>query len=431
MRTKIRILQNNADIFFYLGMILITLSGWKYGWFGIQRYNPPSEVLFIIYLLIRFGEKSIKLKRDIIEELLLVAIMLVYSGSVIVTRGYEVSKFINGINIFGWYYCCFLAINTYLSNADKEKIKTMLICIKNSFYIAIVVGLIQAINIYIHTFGWYEGFIDLFTLNHNAILTRVRFTFSEPSEAATYICFLYIPVMLLLKQLNYKFKKMDIVQMALLGILSLMTMAISYFSVLLIVFLCYLLSGKSKIKALLVIILLVGVYIIMIRAGLFDRLITNTRIRLLFTDPMVMLAADYSIRTRICYYFVTWHAIKERFLLGYGWNYFFIAMKDAQSLIPTSIITSEYTYKLQHADNFVSYEALFSILTCGGLVGALWFIKVIKTRFIRSVKVLQPFVVAYLISLLLGQGLLKSIPIIVFMELCANKQIIKACKETL
>ena len=431
MKTRIEKVHDIADAFFYLGLILIVFSGWKYGWFGIQKENPPAEIPFIIFLVLRVIEKPLKLKRDQLEELILVSIMLMYSVIAFVLKRYELPKLINGINIFGWYYCCYFAVHTYMKDASRDKILSVLKCIKSSYWLAIGVGAIQFMNIYIHTFGWYDEFIGLFSINHNDIFSRVRLSFSEPSEASTYICFLYIPVLLLLKEFKYKFRVMDMIQMALLGVLSIMTFSILFYSTLFVVLLCYLISGKKIIKSMIFLMLLFAIYLALYFSGSFDSLITSDRIRLLLTNPIRMIMRDNSIRTRMCYYFVTWHSLSHNFIFGYGWNYFHNTMKDVMNSIPSGVITAEFIYTTMRIDTFVSYEALFSVPTCGGAIGIIWLLKIIKTRFISDINILKPIVRAYLISLFLGQGLLRSIPIIVFMELCSNSQVKIACEETL
>lgn len=416
---------------FLFGMFLITVDGWKYGWFGIQKYNPLAEIPLLLFLLIACIEKkSIVIDKRIIVELVLAFSMVIYSFYLYEKNNYPIKGFINGVNLFAFYYLMFFAIRVYLYDITKAKLCKMLRSIMKSYNIALIVGGIQLFNIVFHEFSWYRKFILLFTENTNDISTRVRFTFSEPASAIYFMIFLYITVLILLKKLDYHFTFKDKIQMALVTCGTLLTLSINVYITIVCLCVCYMLY-KHKYKA---IIYCIGVFFIgyglLVPTGVINFFIRNERILSLIKNPLALFMMDNSIKTRICYYYVMFESLKKHLFFGYGWNYYIQAMRDAAVSIPSNIITSEYIYRIENASIFVSYEAIFCSITCGGIIGGIWLLYILATRFVFSgIKEFVPLKMTFIISLFLGIGFMRIIPIILFMELSANKNVIRILKS--
>ena len=418
-----------SDYIFYLAMFFISINGWKYGWFGIQKYNPISEIPLILYLIVSCLEKKIIIKKHLVGEVLIVVMMLINSFFMYHKFNYSFEQYINGVKLFAFYYLMYFSIRRFLTNATLDSLKRMFICILKSFNFALVIAIIQIINIYVHRFEWYREFCALFTINLNDINSRIRFSFAEPSDTINYIIFLYLPVCLLLSMIGYKFKWYDKVQFFLLLICSGLTFSINVILMFGCLITCWFIYQKKK-WSIIIIPTLMIMYFMLASADIFEIFITNERISALLTSPVKLFMTDDSIKTRICYYIVVFISMKKFPFLGYGWNFFLPAMKDSITYIPSNIITNEFIHKVSNSDIYVSYEILFCSLVCGGVIGGVWLIYIFRTRFLKcSISKLKPFIITFMIGLFLGVGFMRTIPVIIFIELCSNENVSKIIKE--
>ena len=199
--------------------------------------------------------------------------------------------------------------------------------------------------------------------------------------------------------MGHKLNKMDRIKLIGFIFLSLFSFSNTFFLTsfaLLIFYVLNKLSVRKNIKNIILICLILLSCLPFIVSQL--KTYNNGRLYDTITSPLETMQREGSFGTRGGLWVVSLDAAKDYPLTGYGWGYFSYALKNHLGSIVT--ISSEELFDKVFVKNQDTYSLYTTALVEGGILGVIWLIFLVYTRYKCVRKSMRPFYFTYLFSLL-------------------------------
>lgn len=115
-------------------------------------------------------------------------------------------------------------------------------------------------------------------------------------------------------------------------------------------------------------------------------------------SPIETIEKENSAGTRAGLWFVSVEAMKDYPLTGYGWGYFWYAFRNNFYKIGVNINSTEFAGIL-FSKSYQSYSIYSTAIVEGGLVGTIWLLLFLYTRYRETEGFYKPFYFGYLFLL--------------------------------
>lgn len=115
-------------------------------------------------------------------------------------------------------------------------------------------------------------------------------------------------------------------------------------------------------------------------------------------SPIETIEKENSAGTRAGLWFVSVEAMKDYPLTGYGWGYFWYAFKNNFYKIGVNINSTEFA-DILFSKSYQSYSIYSTAIVEGGLVGTIWLLLFLYTRYRETEGFYKPFYFGYLFLL--------------------------------
>lgn len=384
---------------FYLGILLITFDAFPFPKYGLGSAKSLSLLPMGAFLVFNLKNAIAAVRKTDKVELLLILIILLISALVGIYRYADVSGFEQSVSMWMCYIIALLSFRLFVANASRSKIFKMFKLINNSFTISLIFGILEFSLIFVGQKSLISNFLSLFLRDDTYLGNRLQFNFQEPSSCAMMLLCLYIPTLYSLKKLGYHFSLFDKAKCILLFVFCMATFSSMFFFsliVLVIVYAIYKIIELKKIRYLVYVILLM----VLISPFIFTWLkgYNDGRIYDMIFSPLETIEKENSAGTRAGLWFVSISAMNDYPLTGYGWGYFLYAFKNNFTKIGVSINSAEFAGIL-FSKSYQSYSIYSTAIVEGGLVGTIWLLFFLYTRYRETEGFYKPFYFCYLFLL--------------------------------
>lgn len=384
--------KNAGDIFFYIGMILITFNQFPFSKFGLGSEKSLSIIPLIFYLLISFlSRKTVFAMRTDKMEFKIIVLILALSFIIGFVRYNDISGFMQSISMWSIYIISLLSFRTYVHNASREKIVKMLKLIYTSFTISLFFAFIEFIYFYISKVGIIYNLLS-FILRDGIYLKaeRLQFNFGEAGDSGIMIIGLLLPTLLLLKQYGYNFRLSDKIKIGLIFFFSFFSFSNSFFLdilLLIILILIYLGRAARYRRYFIPLVFLVAICAsFLVNSVLFQ----NSRFGKLVNNFDQTSQNETSTSTRFGLWQVSYESMKDYPILGYGWGYFKYAFNRNYMKADVPPFNNEF-YNKYNQDALQTYSLYSTALVEGGLVGLVWLCLFLFFRYKKTPTKMKPY----------------------------------------
>lgn len=373
-------LKKGINYFFYLGVLFISFCGFPFSLYGLGSAKPLSTLFFLAYIILCVISanktkilRSYKFELFLIVGLLIISLLFAYNYSdfSFVSIGFNVllSYVITSLSFFFFYY----------NNKEILDYKAKTICkwILYSYRFSAIFGILQFISYKIVNIGFINSLIPYFVRDDIYIGDRIQFNFDEPSATAYNLFLVLAPTVILLKKYDYRFSLIDKITIGVLVIISFLSFSMSFYLILIVFVLLYLIFVKSfRNKYRIVIVLVMSFFILCISYVYFNPMIMNNilgsdEFSRKIVDRIENRDEDQSILSRTGYWAVSIEAFRKSPLVGYGAGSFQKVLKDNISDIDSQFVTRELinTTKVK---GLQSQSIYCTVLAEYGLLGIVW-----------------------------------------------------------
>lgn len=390
----IQIKDDPTMIFFiYAAAFLLSLDNFPFMFGG--GYKPLSLLFITLYVLFNI-HKLLYLKFKRIE----IIIFVILTFSIVITVFENMKNNYNFDGLIDATTSLMAGIVVYLGfkiftqkhHQDDTKFIKVFQWIVRGYGLALFVGVLQLIYIYIFPNGALREVIHLF-VNRDAYASasRVHFTFSEPSFISLHTNLLLLPAVIILKNKGYLTKNHKIIVLSFFTI-SLFSLSIRYFLDIFIFFIVYSIFTTHKkifVKRFLAFMLAIFSILLILNVVFVQNVFhLNSdhfyRLSNIINKPSTVLE-DTSFVIRSTYTEVGLESFSDRPLLGYGLGNFHYAYVDHLSEVDaTALKQSEELRNAVNNYSLAQYNMFTRMLSELGVIGLL--ILLLSIYFICSIK---------------------------------------------
>ena len=404
-------IKNNMitiDIFFYMGMLLITFDSFPFARYGLGSGKPLSIIPLIIYIVIKTADtykKKIVVNLNTFLIISLGVLILVDSLCKGVLIYDDLSGFSRAFNMFAAFFVTFWGMELFSQKADRNAILKMFTYIYKSFTIALFFGVLEFVYFYIAKIEIIKEFILLFVRDDIYLsVSKLQFNFGEAGNTGVMLGILFPLTLLCLKRLDYKFTKKDFLKIGSIYFLSIFSLSLNYLIIILLLAIGKILIGNQKYKKIkvgLISLLIISciIFIGVISSDWFRTMAVNSDSRLL---PMLAdytkISQDGSIQTRLGSTQISLHSFIRKPFLGYGWGYYAYAFRENFDCVNTLFKSWELIGDLKY-DDLQNFGFIFSILSEAGILGICFFISLIEKKK-KCPQYLKPFIAVIIVEML-------------------------------
>ena len=423
-----------SDCLIYLSLILITFDTFPFNRYGMGSAKAISIIPIIFFIVLNIPNiLRLRYKKiEIMEIILMIFLLLVsfFMGKFIYN---DMIEFKATISMFSVYLTTVFSIRIFFKNANKEKILKLFKSIYYSFNISLFFGILEFVYFYIFKSEIIYKFLMLF-LRDDMYLKgrRLQFNFGEPSTASIIIPCLFIPTILIMRKLGYRFTKIDKFKIVTFLVLSIFTQSTTYYLIMSLLIILYLLfyNNNLNIKKFIIATIAIAIAIsgyVFINSTTFknySQTSDNRAIKLI--GNLESIQSDESFQVRGAMWKISIMGWKQKPITGYGWGYFKYAYVDNFNDLSSLEKNNRENQSKLYMDNLQSYSIYSTSMVEGGILGIIWIIIMMVPAYINTKKnIIKPFLITFLVSALQGMVIYNVISII-FLEICKNKNIIYA-----
>lgn len=422
----------SIDAFFYLAMYLITFDIFPFYRYGLGSGKALSLLPLIVYLFLKLPQ--IRISKYQIIDFSFILILLILSFLISMNAFNDITGTMQAVSMWLTYAITILAFSHFIYSADREKIKKMLLCIFRSFYISLFFGLLELFYFHISSFSFIKSFITLFVRDGMYLEGgRLQFNFGEPGSMGTMIVCLFIPSVLFLRKLKYNFSIFDKILILGIFVLSFYSISITYILTLIVLSCTYyaLYKIKSKVKLFFFITFFVGILIgfnTLINSPFFYTMAMQNDSRILkLLLPSENNQNDDSSLVRTALWDIAVISYKERPVLGYGWGNFKYAFMDNYMKTEIGPLPDEF-YEKYDQSGLQSYSIYSTALCEGGIIGVIWLLFFIISRYRKTSVFSKPFFITCMF-LCIQCIFIYTIPLLLAILIFSEKRIKKIFDE--
>lgn len=422
----------SIDAFFYLAMYLITFDIFPFYRYGLGSGKALSLLPLIVYLFLKLPQ--IRISKYQIIDFSFILILLILSFLISMNAFNDITGTMQAVSMWLTYAITILAFSHFIYSADREKIKKMLLCIFRSFYISLFFGLLELFYFRISSFSFIKSFITLFVRDGMYLEGgRLQFNFGEPGSMGTMIVCLFIPSVLFLRKLKYNFSIFDKILILGIFVLSFYSISITYILTLIVLSCTYyaLYKIKSKVKLFFFITFFVGILIgfnTLINSPFFYTMAMQNDSRILkLLLPSENNQNDDSSLVRTALWDIAVISYKERPVLGYGWGNFKYAFMDNYMKTEIGPLPDEF-YEKYDQSGLQSYSIYSTALCEGGIIGVIWLLFFIISRYRKTSVFSKPFFITCMF-LCIQCIFIYTIPLLLAILIFSEKRIKKIFDE--
>lgn len=367
----------------YIAAFLLPLDNFPIMFGG--AYKPVSLVFIALFFAVNFAH-VFRMKYKKTE----ICIGMIVIGSIVVTAFQNISLHYSFMGLkdaassLGAGVVIYLSFKIFVDQYGKRETYVKLFkWMIRGYGIALAVGLLQIVFIYVWNSGALSSLIGLFVERRAYIdAHRLQFTFSEPSYIGLHTNLLIFPAYLVLKHTN-SLSKYDKLIVLLFIPISVFSLSIRYFLDLAILYLVYTFitsNSKAFINLCLKLAAAVGIGLLLAHVVLVNnvfKLDSSHYYRMLhiYNDPEKVMKDD-SFSIRATYSKIGFYAFLDKPVLGYGvGNYHYGYINHLDKIAPRDFKDGS---ELSNATNQLSlpqYNMYTRLLSEFGLMGiALFFL---------------------------------------------------------
>lgn len=400
------LLFNDTDSLFYIACFLISFNAFPFSNFGLGADKPLSIIPAALYFLKILFSKRLFFRDNIIKQFVLIIILMGISLYLSLNKYYTLVGFNSAVGCWGSYIIYLGIFCSFVHNADDQKIFNMVKCIFCSLWFSLIFGILEFLLLQLHITSIYS--IILPFLRDNAFLesNRIQLNFGESGDAGQLLPGLFLPVILYLKNIKYKFSIWEKIMIVLnFLLLFLYGKSASFVLVgsfaLLLYYDSYLKSFKfyRYIKPIVILLIVVfSSFLLFSLSSLVDVEGPIGRVARLFVNPEDAFGQDFSTATRIGLWVVTFKMFPSVFLLGTGWGNFGLVYPYYFNKIPPYFMTEEMMDKLGEQVH-QTYSIISTSYTEGGLLGIVWLLMFLYPMYkmARKYPKVLPFVLVFIV----------------------------------
>lgn len=366
----------------YIAAFLLPLDNFPIMFGG--AYKPVSLVFIALFFAVNFHH-VLRMKYKKAE----ICIGMIVIGAIIVTAFQNISLHYSFLGLKDAASSLAAGLVIYLSfkifvrqNEGRESYVKLFKWMLRGYGIALAVGLLQIVYMYVSSSGVLSSFIGLFIERKAYIQAhRLQFTFSEPSYIGLHTNLLIFPAYLVLKHTN-NLSRYDRLIVLLFIPMSILSLSIRYFIDLVILYLVYtFVTSRSKefVNLCLKLGAAVGIGLLLIHVVLVNNVFNLDsshyyRILHIYNDPDKLMKDD-SFSIRATYSKIGLHAFLDKPILGYGvGNYHYAYINHLDKIPPKDFKDGS---ELSDATNQLSlpqYNMYTRLLSEFGLMGIALFL---------------------------------------------------------
>ncbi|MBD0379781.1 O-antigen ligase family protein [Paenibacillus sedimenti] len=361
----------------YIAAFLLPLDNFPFMFGG--GYKPVSLIFIALYLMMNlFSVFKAKYKTSEIYVLLVMITFVLVTFFQNRYYQYENTGLIDACLTIASGTVIYLSFKIFVArHEDPGAYIKLFKCMVYGYGIAVGIGLLQLIYIYVLHIGIIAKFVGLFVSRTGFISTaRVHFTFSEPSYIALHTNLLLIPAFIALKranQLNW------IINSIVIGlfIVSLFSFSLRYYMDSIILLLVFLFLYTKRIVKLSVITTfsLASLYCVLYLVFVINVFSINAdhfgRIGSFLKNPAA-INQDESFSIRSTFSKVAMDSFKEKPILGYGLGNFYYGYKENYSeIVDLSSIKQKELRDADKDKTLHQYNMYTRVLSEMGLMGIL------------------------------------------------------------
>lgn len=390
----------NRKTFFFLGILLLTFDNFPFGRYGLGNNHCLSFYPMILYILlnIKYVFRALQ-SADKCEIVMIFGLlgMSLWSG---MFRFHDLEQCGHAVNMWISYFIALFSFRIFIFTANRKDVFLMFKLINVSFTISLMFGLLEFVFFYVVHLEFIKSFLCLFLRDDVFFdVMRIQFNFQEAGTTGFMLLCLYLPSLITYCKMGHKLNKMDRIKLIGFIFLSLFSFSNTFFLTsfaLLIFYVLNKLSVRKNIKNIILICLILLSCLPFIVSQL--KTYNNGRLYDTITSPLETMQREGSFGTRGGLWVVSLYAAKDYPLTGYGWGYFSYALKNHLGSIVT--ISSEELFDKVFVKNQDTYSLYTTALVEGGILGVIWLIFLVYTRYKCVRKSMRPFYFTYLFSLL-------------------------------
>lgn len=396
-----------VDIFFYIGMLLITFDSFPFSRYGLGSGKPLSVVPLIVYIVLKLlieYRNNLKFRVNTIVIMFIGILILLDSLCQGLFVYDDLSGFLRAINMFAVFYITFLGFELFIKNANRKAIYKMFLYIYKSFSIALFFGIIEIVYFYIIKADFLKEFVLLFVRDDVYLsLSKLQFNFGEAGNTSVMIGILFPLTLTCLKKMGYSFKTKDKLKIGLIILLSIFSLSLNYLIISMILIMGYMFIRdnkykKTKIVGILFLIIICLVLGIIINSGWFYTIASKSNLRLL---PMLVdrnkIFQDGSIQTRLGSSQISLYSFINKPIFGYGWGYYTYAFRENFEKVNNLFKSWELIGDLKF-DDLQNFGFIFSLLSEAGVLG-ISFLMALMNRIKNAPQIFKPFIIVIIVEM--------------------------------
>lgn len=392
----------NFKFLFYLALLFLPFDSFPFNLYGLGSNKPLSLYIFILFFLVNIDKVlKIKLYKEDFCFFLCIPIMCLISyfkAKYIFYSDSGVTTFVNNMIGFIAIYLSFtIAIHNTKSKSELDRyIRIIIIGYSISFFI----GILEILFMYFNITSISE--ILKYIIRDTNYLTekRLHFSFGEPSYIGQHLFLVLMPILYYKNRFSDKKSsnkyRIFLYAFIMLSIFSISSQLIIDFIVFFAVVILINKSFKQKIVYILAsIIILLSINNLFINNNYFhikspyySRIVSNIQSIKGDNDNMDVVNNDQSIRVRYDLSAVSYKAIKDNILSGYGFGNFIFAYRNYINDVDPLFYNNEELTKIYYSDYKFQYNFYLFILSDGGIIGVAW-ILLFFGRIIHNIGILK------------------------------------------
>ncbi|MCO7124209.1 hypothetical protein NIE88_00190 [Sporolactobacillus shoreicorticis] len=391
----------------YLAAFLFPLDNFPLMFGG--GYKPIAVLIILIYVLVNFPKLfRMKYKRSECYILSFFVISILISAVQCVTNGYRLDGLMDAIQSLVSGFVCYVGFKLFVQQNSKSEaqITKLFLWIIRGYAVAVFVGLLEFIYIYVVPSGAVSDVIHLFVARSDFATTeRLHFSFSEPSYISLHTNLFLLPAVIILKKKGLLTRYHQLIVLSFIT-LSLFSMSIRYFIDIIVFMIAYLfLTASAKI-----LVKRIATFVVMLAAIV-------TIVQLIFIQNVFHMSSDHyyrmasmiknpdssnsdlSTQIRKTYTAIGFDSFYDHPLLGYGLgNFHYAYVRHYTSVDPSLLAKADELKNARTVYNLVTYNMYARLSSEMGLSGFLLIVMVIYlmvSKRMRNFSLLMMFLTVY------------------------------------
>ncbi|MDN3954781.1 O-antigen ligase family protein [Sporolactobacillus laevolacticus] len=364
----------------YLAAFLFPLD--NFPWMVGGAYRPVSVLFILVYILVHLPE-VFRLKYRRVEMYIFVILMssILISAVQCSIHHYYFSGLIDASQSILSGLVCYLGFKLFTQqNSENDKAFTKLfVWIIRGYALAVFVGLLQFMYIYLGHSGTIAQLIHLFVARDEfAMTSRVHFSFSEPSYISLHTNLFLLPAVIILKNRGLLTNGHKLIVFTFF-LLSLFSLSVRYYIDIIVFIISYLLLTTSRRIFLKRLLTFCAVFVAV--AVLTNAIFVQNIFRL-HSDHYYRMAnmvknpseagSDLSSQIRQTYSKIGFESFNDQPLLGYGLgNFHYAYIKHYSDINPSLLAKAQELQEAQNNYSLVTYNMYARLSAEMGLTGFL------------------------------------------------------------